>query len=236
MPFPNGLRAREYAKFRGTKHNETAMAMVNEDEAIPITLRVTTSGNTDLIPSPGADDALTIKGFHFSNNNSSKVTVSLRAGSGAPLKFSTVLAANGGNLDKNLNGRYWRLPLGAELFVNLSGTSDVYVTVEYESSAQPGEEALYLDDSISMTETLAKDVTTPAVADSQSIAEANAKDVATPLVDSIDISEGLVATGDRSKALSDSVAIAETLGNSTTLALNDAQTIVASIAVTYTPG
>ena len=208
VDLPNSLGARHYGSYRLTRHGEVAVAMTNEDEATPITLIVTASGDTEILPAPGAGNYLTIKGFHFSNNHSSKVTVSLKAGTGGENKFSAILAANGGSFDKNLIGRYWRLPINKPLVVNLSGASDVYVTIEYEGLEEPGQEAVTPTDAITFAESLIINTGKKAT-DAQAITVALSKKA-----------YGL--------GKSESEPLASAVANLTTLSLSDNETIVES--------
>jgi len=231
---PKSLSTRQYSSYRQGKNGEVALATINESEANIETLEVTASGDTQILPTPGATDYLTIKGFHFSNDGAAKVTVSLKAGAGAKEKFSTVLAANGGNLDINLIGRYWKLPINKPLLVNLSGAGNVLVTVEYEGMDEPGPESLELTDALVMTEALVeKTEFNSAVTDAQVLSEAVAKDVVKPaLTDSMSsITESNVRTGDRYLTLGDSIPITENLGNSTTTELSEADALVITESV-----
>lgn len=234
--YSNSRGAREYAKFRPTKHGRTAVAIINDDEATLETLEVTASGNTEMLETPGETANLVVKGFHCSNADSSTVIVSLRAGTGGKKYFTTMLAANGGNFDKPLVGRYWRLPLDKPLVVNLSGASDVWVTVEYEVEGEPAQEAATLTETLAITEGITKISVTKAVTDSQSIAETLGHEFALSLEDSISVSESLVITGDRSKALEDTLSIGESLANGATLSLSDSESLAASISIQYIPG
>jgi len=235
MPLPNGLGARRYASYRPTRHGDVALAVTNEDEATHKAQNITESGNTEILVAPSATENIVVKGLSYSNVDSSVITVSLRAGVDGPEKFKFNLAVSGGSIDLNLIGRYWRLPLGKSLVAVLSAAGDVLVNVQYESEDEPGEESVILTDTISITEATAKTVS-DVLADTQTFAEALAKDVATPLSDEITFAEAQTRTGDRTEDLSDSVPIAETVANQTTLSLSDAQTIAASIEITYIPG
>ena len=236
MSLPRGLRAREYAKYRLTRNGEVAVGVTNEDEANIETLEVTASGDTLILPSPGSTEYLTIKGFHFSNDGA-KVTVGLRAGTGGKEKFSTTLLANGGNLDINLIGRYWRLPINKALYVVLSGAGTVLVTVEYEGMDEPGPESAELTDALVITEALVSDVGL-AVGDAQTETEDLAKRASGVLADSQDLTDsGIVYTESKVIALSDAVGIAESVGNQTTteLAETDALVITESVDVDLSP-
>lgn len=237
MALPKGIGAREYGKFREVGHGEVAVGFVDEGEAKVETLNVTASGDTEILVAPGATENLVIKGFHFSNNNSSKVTVSLKAGSGGQERFSTVLAANGGNFDKNLIGRNWELPLNTALIVKLSGASDVYVSIEYIGGAEPGEEGVNLTDSLVIAEAITKKEVSGVLADSQVLSAAVAKSPKKSLSDTMDIVEASVRTGDRFIALSDNQPITESVGNQTTTKLSEAEsmTIAEQIEVTLIP-
>lgn len=237
MAMPHGLKAREYAKYRETRNGEVAVGITNEDEASVETLEVTASGDTQILPAPGSTEYLVIKGFHFSNNDSSKVTVSLKAGAGGLEKFSTVLAANGGSFDKNLIGRYWRIPVNKALIVSLSGASDVFVTVEYEGMDEPGPESAELTDTISFAESLKTEVSS-VLGDSQTIAEAVAKSPVHKLSDAETMADSTVRTGNRSINLTDSMAVTESIGNQTTTKLTegDSLSISAGIVVSLIPG
>jgi len=48
--------------------------------------------------------------------------------------------------------------------------------------------------------------------------------------------EEVVMTGDRSKALDDTIGIAESLANVTTLSLSDSITFAEGLSIEYTPG
>ena len=235
MPLPNGLGARRYASYRPTRHGDVALAVTNEDEATHKAQNITASGNTEILVAPSATENIVVKGLSYSNVDSSVITVSLRAGVDGPEKFKFNLAVSGGSIDLNLIGRYWRLPLGKSLVAVLSAAGDVLVNVQYEAEGEPGQESVILTDTISITEATAKTVSDVLV-DAQTFAEALAKDVATPLSDEITFAEAQTRTGDRTEDLSDSVPIAETVANQTTLSLSDAQTIAASIEITYIPG
>jgi len=208
MALPRSLGAREYGKFRPTRHGEVAVGVTNEDEADPITLNVTASGDTEIIPTPGAGENIVVKGFHFSNAGASKITVSLKAGSGGQEKFSTCLVADGGSFDKNLIGRYWRLPLNKSLVVVLSGAGDVLVTIETEGGTEPAQEAATLTDALVITEALATE-TGKQVTDAQSITVALTKKAA-------------------GAGKSEALPIAEQLANVTTLTLSDTLSIAES--------
>ena len=237
MSLPRGLRAREYAKYRLTRNGEVAVGVTNEDEANIETLEVTASGDTLILPSPGSTEYLTIKGFHFSNDGA-KVTVGLRAGTGGKEKFSTTLIANGGNLDINLIGRYWRLPINKALYVVLSGAGTVLVTVEYEGMDEPGPESAELTDALVITESLKTDVGS-ALGDAQVLnTDALAKESSHILADTQVLTDsGIVYTESKVIALGDAVGIAESVGNSTTteLAETDALVITESVDVDLSP-
>ena len=235
MAMPNGLRAREYAKFRETRHGRTAVGQTNEDEATPATVLATDSGDTEILPAAGAGENYVIKGFHISNAGSSKITVALKTDTDAPKQFTTCLPADGGSIDKNLIGRYWRLPLNAPLYINLSADGEVYVTIEYEGGEEPGPEGIAVTDSQSIAESVAKAVTKPALTDSQTITEALAKDAGKVQADSMGVAESLLITGDRSKALEDTLSIAESLANGITLSLSDSQSISEDMTIQYNP-
>ena len=232
MILPKGLGARQYGSYRVTRNGEVALAMTNEDEANIETLEVTASGDTQILPTPGSTEYLIIKGFHFSNDGA-KVTVSLKAGDGGKEKFTTTLLANGGNFDKNLIGRYWRLPINKPLLVNLSGAGSVFVTIEYEGMDEPGPESVELTDSLVITEALVEETGfNSALTDAQVLAAAVAKDVVKPtLTDVISITESNVRTGDRYLTLSDSMPITETVGNSTTTELSEADALIITESV-----
>jgi hypothetical protein len=233
MILPKGLGARQYGSYRITRNGEVALATTNEDEANIETLEVTASGDTQILPTPGVTEYLVIKGFHFSNDGA-KVTVSLKAGAGGKEKFTTTLLANGGNFDKNLIGRYWRLPINKPLLVNLSGAGNVFVTVEYEGMDEPGPESVELTDSLVITEALVeKTEFNDALADAQALSAAVAKDVVKPaLTDSMaSITESNVRTGDRYIALGDSMPVTENLGNSTTTKLSEADALIITESV-----
>ncbi len=230
MAMPRGLRAREYAKYRLTRNGEVAVAVTNEDEASIETLEVTDSGDTQILPTPGSTEYLLIKGFQFSNDGS-KVTVSLKAGSDGKKKFSTTLLANGGNFDKNLIGRYWRVPINKPLMVNLSGAGNVLVTIEYEGMHEPGIEAVDLSDSLVITEELQTSAGL-AKGDAQTETEDLAKGSSHVLSDAQVLTDsGIVYTESKVIALSDALPITENVGNSTTTKLSEADALSISESV-----
>lgn len=238
MTLPKGKGAREYSKFRETRNGLTAVGVTNEDEAIPVSKIVNNSGDTELIASPGATNYIVVKGFHFTNSDSSVNTVHLKAGTGGQNLFSTTLAANGGNFDVNLLGRYWRLPINKALVINLESIGEIGVTIEYELAVEPAQEAVTTTDSITFAESIAKDATTP-LGDSQSITEGiSATEVTTEKEDSLAIEdEEIYITGNRTEALADPLAIMEAVANSATLSLSDSENISINLdSVTLTPG
>lgn len=236
MALPTSKGAREYGRFRPTRHGEIAVAVTNEDEAEPLTLEVTASGDTELIPSPGVGENIIVKGFHFSNEGATKIVASLKAGTGGKKKFSACLAANGGSFDKNLVGRYWRLPLNTALVANLGAAGTVHFTVETEAGVEPAQEAATLTDSLAISESITKKAVELVISDAITFAEGEIEAPALNLADSLSIAESLLITGDRSKALADVLPIAEAVANALTLSLSDAQSLAASIEITYTPG
>jgi len=235
---PKSLSTRQYSSYRQGKNGEVALATINESEANIETLEVTASGDTQILPTPGATDYLTIKGFHFSNDGA-KVTVSLKAGDGGKETFTTTLLANGGNFDKNLIGRYWRLPINKPLLVNLSGAGTVFVTVEYEGMDEPGPESTELTDALVITEALKTEVGL-VVGDAQVLtnADALAIDASHILADAQALTDsGIVYTESKVIALSDGMSITENVGNQTTteLAETDALVITESVDVDLSP-
>jgi len=231
MSLSKGLGAREYGKFRDTRHGETVVGVTNEDEATVETLLVTASGDTEILPAPGSTEYTILKGFQFSNNGS-KITVSLKAGDDGKEKFKTTLLANGGSLDVNLIGRYWRLPINKPLIVVLSGAGEVHVTVEYEGLDEPAQESVELSDTLSIAEAPVKDVATP-LADAITFAEAMATAEADKhtFSDSMTIAEDLAYTESKEIALSDAVPLTESVGNATTTELSESDTLSISESV-----
>jgi len=237
MSLTKSRGAREYSKFRETRHGRTSVAVTNEDEATIETLNVLSSGDTQIVPAPGETGNLTVKGFHFSNRDSSAITVCLKAGTGGKELFSTYLAANGGSFDKNLVGRYWRLPLNKNLVVSLSASGDVLVTVEYETTGEPAQEAVTLTETLALAEEIANIDVSKAIVDSMPIAESLGNLITLGLSDELGIAdEEVIMTGDRSKALDDTIGITESLANVTTLSLSDSITFAEGLAIEYTPG
>jgi len=227
---PKGLGAREYGKFRQSLHGQVGVGVLSLDEAHNETLEVTASGDTEILPAPGSDKYLTIKGFHFSNASGATVTVCLKAGTGGLERFNTMLVASGGNFDKNLIGRNWRLPINKSLIVNLSGASDVLVTVEYEGLGEPGEEATYLTDSVSFAEALSKGEDKK-VTDSQTITEAKVKSPVMNKTEAMPVTEALANVSTLN--VSDILAIAESETEETGIAgLADTITIAEALEAT----
>ena len=209
MALPSSLGARQYGKFRETRHGRIVVGTTNEDEATILSDVLSASGDNEVIAAPVSGNNLVIKGFHLSNRNSSGITVSLKAGSDGVEKFPVYLAASGGNFDKNLVGRYWRLPLGKPLIVNLSADGDVLITIEYEGEAEPGQEAVTPSDSLSIAEAITKKAVKLAKTDAQSI--------------SVSLDKVAVTLGK-----SESLPISEALANSATLRLSDSLVIAES--------
>jgi hypothetical protein len=169
MILPDGKGAREYGKFAQTLRGETAVAVMNLDESIVETFNVTDSGDTEILASPGEEKSRRIMGIQISNADDSNVTVSLKAGSDGDALFTHSLAAQG-NVDLNLVGRHWRLTVNQPLYVNLSGVSDVYVTIQHVG-ALAAQEIETLSDSLSIAEEINSVEVKKSVDDSLNIGE-----------------------------------------------------------------
>lgn len=208
MTLPSGRGAREYGKFRETRRGKTAIAVINEDEARVETFNITASGNTKLLSCLTGEDSIRIMGVTISNADNSTVLVSLRGGSSGDKKFTNSLGQNK-RFHLNLHGRYWRLPVGEDLYINTDGSTDLYVTIQYLDKGEAEEEQA-LTDSQSIAESLAIKPST-ALTDSQSIAEGIDKaDVVKGNSDSLEPTESLTVSN-FVKDLTDSESIAESV-------------------------
>jgi hypothetical protein len=168
MTLPNGRGSREYGKFAETLRGETAVAVMNLDESIVETFNITDSGDTEILASPGEEKSRRIMGIQISNADSSSVTVSLKAGSDGDTLFTHSLAAKG-NVDINLVGRHWKLTVNQPLYVNLDGSGNVYVTIQYVG-ALAAQEVETLSDSLTIAEQLANTITL-SLSESENISE-----------------------------------------------------------------
>jgi hypothetical protein len=168
MTLPNGRGSREYGKFAETLRGETAVAVMNLDESIVETFNITDSGDTEILASPGEEKSRRIMGIQISNADSSPVTVSLKAGSDGDTLFTHSLAAKG-NVDINLVGRHWKLTVNQPLYVNLDGSGNVYVTIQYVG-ALAAQEVETLSDSLTIAEQLANTITL-SLSESENISE-----------------------------------------------------------------
>ena len=212
--------ALEYGKFRENSKGESVVATVDDSEFNVATTIITDSGNVEIIAAPVEGEALRIKGFQLSREGSNAVAISFREETDGELKYTTYLANDGDFVYRNLPGA-WALGNGRALNAYASGDCNVHITVEYEGPAVSEKESESLADSLSIAEEIAID-SVKNITDVITIAEEEFETQGRVLTDSMDIVDsGLVITGDRSKALSDEVSIAEVVGNSVTLNVSD---------------
>lgn len=97
---------------------------------MPVTVRVTAAGNTEIIATPPAGRQIVVlKGSVHNRDSLLSPLVSLRAAPGAPLRWSARVPADGGAAYFDFGVYGWPLAPGAPLNVNLSVTGDVDVNV-----------------------------------------------------------------------------------------------------------
>ncbi len=102
----------------------------------PNSTNVTSSGNTELIATPGGGLSLYIKKGSVHNANVTANTVQLKDGSGGTVVFQAELASTGGGSLFNFGDVGWKLTANTALFANLSGGGDVDFNItEYYISA-----------------------------------------------------------------------------------------------------
>lgn len=130
---PKGLRAREYAKFRAPRHDEVAIAVVNEDNAFyPNSVNATAADETTVIPAPGADKCIRVKTLMVNNVGADQRIVSFQEGTTGVAKFKNSMPQYGSMWNLNLIGAYWILPPNTSLEVNLDDVGNVNVEVGYD--------------------------------------------------------------------------------------------------------
>lgn len=238
--------ALEYGKFRRNRQGEPVIAVSNEDEIKVKTITITDSGNTALVPAESGK-SIRVKGFIFSREGGSAVAVSLREDTDGDLKYTTYLYADGDYISKDFT-HVWMLNSNKPLYAYASGSCNVHVTVEYEGPSESVAEGETLSDSIIIQERLVTDVgvnvrdsldiaeaeiegTGKVVTDAQTITETTAHvwAILNELVDTVEIVPEVIAPAIvpevESQSLSDSIVIAEGVGNGVTLRLSDSITI-----------
>ena len=150
---PKGLRGREYASFRAPRYGEVAKAIVAEGSAhYPDTVNATASGETEVIPAPGADKCIRIKYLEANNVGADQRVVSFRAGTGGGDKFKSSMPQYGSMKNANFIDSYWILPPNTALLVNLDDVGDVNVQPGYDIVEAIPTKAL--TDALTITESL----------------------------------------------------------------------------------
>ena len=196
----------EWGKFRQNRQGDIVVAVSNEDEVKVKTYLITDSGNTLLLESL-ANKAIKIKGFQYSMEGGSAVTLSLREDTDGALKYTTFLATTGDFIARDLS-HVFALNANAPLYIYASGVCNVHVTIEYVGPEDSVQEGLDLTDSLSIAESISAGL----------VAET---EIAILSDDIAIVDSGFVITGDRSLAFEDSLSVAEVLGNTITLSLSD---------------
>jgi hypothetical protein len=232
----SGLGALEYGKFRKLRDGEYVVAVSQENEAKVKTLVVSASGNT-LLVSGNPDQSIRLRGFQLSREGSNAVSISFREDTNGPLLYTVYLNDDGDNFKRDLSN-IWSLNAGKSLYVYASGACNVHVTAEYDGPADSVIEGQYLDDTLSIAEALATNLSKP-LADSFTIAVSLAKeeenDIA--LSDALSITDNALSwTGDAVRTLSDSLPVSDSLGATRFLGLNDSLSVAVSMGYDVIPG
>ena len=150
---PKGLRAREYAKFRKPRYDEVVVAVDNEGSAFhPASVNATSSGETEVIATPGAGFCIRIKTMMVNNVGADQLVVSLREGASADDKYKNSMPQYGSMWNLNFIGGYWILPPNTALLVNLGASGDVNVQPSYD--IVKGIPVLELTDEMAISEDL----------------------------------------------------------------------------------
>jgi len=130
---PQGLRSREFAKFRTPRYDEVVAAVENEGVAIyPTTVNATASGNTKVLDAPGVGKCVRIKVLMLNNVGADQRVVYLREGTTGDARFKNSMPQYGSMWNANLISAYWILESNAALYVNLDGVGDVNVQIGYD--------------------------------------------------------------------------------------------------------
>lgn len=190
VPVDKSLGALRYGSYRERRQGEYVQAVANEAEVEVITKNITVSGNTEVLSAPAStsEQGIRIRGYQVSKASGSAVAISLRQGTTGDTKFTVHLENNGDFASRDFP-HVWELESEKALYVNASGSCDVYLTVEYE----------YFESRIETLE----------LSDTMSIAEALTTLPVVGLSDSLSISESLASENVFERALTDSESIAE---------------------------
>jgi len=150
---PEGLRAREYAKFRKPRYDEVVVATVSEGVAhYPASKNITASGETAVIAAPGANKCIRIKTMMVNNVGADQRVVSFLEGTGGTEKFKNSMPQYGSMWNLNFIDAYWILPPNTALVGKLDGTGSVNIQPGYDIvKAIP---VLALTDEMTITESL----------------------------------------------------------------------------------
>ena len=151
---PDGLRAREYAKFRKPRYDEVVTAVDNEGSAFhPATKNITASGETEVIAAPGAELCIRIKTMMVNNVGADQRVVSFKEGASGTVKYTNSMPQYGSMWNMNFIGAYWILPPNTALIGNLDGVGDVNIQPSYD--IVKGIPVLELTDAMAISESLA---------------------------------------------------------------------------------
>ena len=130
---PEGLRAREYAKFRKPRYDEVVVAMDNEGSAFhPPSKNIAASGETEVIAAPGADKCIRIKLMMVNNVGADQRVVSFKEGASGTVKYLNSMPQYGSMWNLNLIGAYWILPPNTALIGNLDAGGNANIQPAYD--------------------------------------------------------------------------------------------------------
>ncbi|MEA2056897.1 MAG: hypothetical protein U9O78_04335 [Patescibacteria group bacterium] len=130
---PDGLSAREYAKFRSPREDEVVIATEVEGVAsYPASVNATSKDETTVISAPGADKCIRIKTLMVNNVGASQLAVSFQEGTSGDEKFKNSMPADGAMWNMNLVGAFWILKPNTQLCVNLGAIGNVNVQIGYD--------------------------------------------------------------------------------------------------------
>jgi hypothetical protein len=130
---PNGLRTREYGKFRSPRGDEVVVGSSIEGVATyPASVNATLKDETTVIAAPGAGKCIRVKTIMVNNVGANQLVVSLQEGTTGAEKFKNSMPQYGSMWNLNLIGAYWILKDNTSLEVNISAIGNVWVEVGYD--------------------------------------------------------------------------------------------------------
>ena len=103
--------------------------------ASPARAALTTTSEVVLVAAPGAGLFVTVTDMTGSNDGATKSRLDLKEGAGGTVRYSYVMAANGGGFAHGALGTAWRLPENTALVVQQTAAGNSYVTVNYRVGA-----------------------------------------------------------------------------------------------------